>query len=92
MLKYFHDKIIENPLFQYALQMDCKEHITNIFWADVKMIMDYAHFDDVVSFDTTFETNKESRPFGVFVRFNHFRETIVFGAALMYDETFEPFK
>jgi zinc finger SWIM domain-containing protein 3 len=91
MLKYFQDKIVENPSFQYALQMDCEEQIANIFWADAKMIMDYAHFGDIVSFDTTFGTNKESRPFGVFVRFNHFRETIVFGAALMYDETFASF-
>jgi len=53
---------------------------------------DYAYFGDVVSFDTTFGTNKESRPFGVFVGFNHFRETMVFGAVLMYDETFESFK
>jgi zinc finger SWIM domain-containing protein 3 len=92
MLKYFHDKIVDNPSFHYALQMDCEEQITNIFWADAKMIMDYAHFGDVVSFDTTFGTNKESRPFGVFVGFNHFRETVVFGATLMYDETFESFK
>jgi hypothetical protein len=28
----------------------------------------------------------------VFVGFNQFRETVVFGAALMYDETFESFK
>jgi len=28
----------------------------------------------------------------VFVGFNHFRETVIFGAALMYDETFESFK
>ena len=57
MLKYFHDKIVENPSFQYALQLDCEEHITNIFWADAKMILDYAHFGDVVTFDTTFGTN-----------------------------------
>ncbi|XP_062201502.1 protein FAR1-RELATED SEQUENCE 5-like [Phragmites australis] len=92
MLMFFQDKIAENPSFQYALQMDCEEQIANIFWADAKMITDYAHFGDVVSFDTTFGTNKESRPFGVFVGFNNFRETIVFGAALMYDETFESFK
>jgi len=67
MLKYFHDKISENPSFQYALQLDCEEHITNIFWADAKMILDYAHFGDVVTFDTTFGTNKEYRPFGVFL-------------------------
>ena len=86
MLMYFQEKITENPSFQYALQMDREEQIANIFWVDAKMITDYAYFGDVVSFDTTFGTNKESRPFGVFVGFNHFRETVVFGAVLMYDE------
>ena len=92
LLKYFQDKVVENPSFQYAMQMDCDEKITNIFWADSKMIMDYAHFGDVITFDTTFGTNKEYRPFGMFVGFNQFRETVVFGAALMYDEIFESFK
>jgi len=31
MLKYFQDKISENPSFHYALQLDCEEHISNIF-------------------------------------------------------------
>jgi 5S rRNA maturation endonuclease (ribonuclease M5) len=63
-----------------------------VFWADAKMLIDYAHFGDVVTFDTTFGTNKESRSFGVFVGFNHFRETVIFGAALLYSETCESFK
>lgn len=67
----------ENPSFHYAFQYDCEEQITNIFRADAKMIIDYANFGDVVSFDTTFGTNKEYRPFGVFVGFNHFRGTII---------------
>ena len=70
MLKYFQDKISENPSFHYALQLDVEEQITNIFWADAKMPIDYAHFRDVVTFDTTFGTNKEYRPFSVFVGFN----------------------
>jgi zinc finger SWIM domain-containing protein 3 len=56
------------------------------------MLTDYAYFGDVVSFDTTFGTNRESRPFDEFVGFKHFRETVVFGAILLYDETFESFK
>jgi zinc finger SWIM domain-containing protein 3 len=92
MLRYFQEKNVENPSFQYALQMDQEEHIANIFWADAKMLTDYAYFGDVVSFDTTFGTNKESWPFGIFVGFNQFRETVVFRACLMYDETFESFK
>ena len=91
MLKYFHDKIVENLSFQYALQLDCEEHITNIFWADAKMILDYAHFGDVVTFDTTFGTNKEYRPFGVFLGLKQFRETTVFGDALLFDETEDSF-
>ena len=78
LLKYFQDKSVENPSFQYAIQMDCEEQITNIFWADTKMIVDYAHFGDVITFDTTFGTNKEYRLFGVFVGFNKLRETVVF--------------
>ena len=74
---YFQEKIAENPSFQYALQMDQEEQIANIFWADAKMLTDYAYFGDVVSFDTTFGTNKESRTFGVFVGFNHIREIVV---------------
>jgi hypothetical protein len=54
--------------------------------------MDYEQFGDVVSFDTTFGTNKEGRPFVVFVGVNHFRATIVFGGAFTYDETFKSFK
>ncbi|XP_037440187.1 protein FAR1-RELATED SEQUENCE 5-like isoform X1 [Triticum dicoccoides] len=92
MLKYFLDRTIENQSFEYAIQLDCEEQIANIFWADAKMIIDYAHFGDVVTFDTTFGTNKEYRPFGVFLGFNHFRETVVFGACLLYDETFDSFR
>ena len=88
----FRKKIAENPSFQYALQMDREEQVANIFWVDAKMLTDYAYFGDVVSFDTTFGTNKESRHFGIFVEFNHFRETVIFGVVLVYDETFESFK
>uniref|UniRef100_A0ACD5Z4V7 Uncharacterized protein n=1 Tax=Avena sativa TaxID=4498 RepID=A0ACD5Z4V7_AVESA len=91
MLKFFRDKITENPSFQYHLQLDCEEHIANIFWVDAKMLLDYAHFGDVVTFDTTFGTNKEYRPFGIFLGLNQFRETTIFGAALMFDETRDSF-
>jgi zinc finger SWIM domain-containing protein 3 len=48
LLKYFQDKVVENPLFHYAIQLDCEEQMANIFWADAKMIVDYAHFGDVI--------------------------------------------
>ena len=52
------------------------------------MVLEYTHFGDVVTFDTTFGTNKEYGPFGVFLgMLNQFRETTIFGAALLFDET-----
>ncbi|XP_028076184.1 protein FAR1-RELATED SEQUENCE 5-like [Camellia sinensis] len=71
--------------------LDNEEQITNMFWADAQMVMDYAQFGDVVIFDTTYKLNKEHRLFASFVGFNHHRETVVFGAALLYDETAETF-
>ncbi|XP_042497661.1 protein FAR1-RELATED SEQUENCE 5-like [Macadamia integrifolia] len=91
LLKYFENQSMNNPSFTYSLQLDSDEQITNIFWADPKMRIDYAQFGDVVSFDTTFCTNKEYRPFGIFAGFNHHRGVIIFGAALLYDETAESF-
>ncbi|KAK9285827.1 hypothetical protein L1049_025028 [Liquidambar formosana] len=91
MMRYFKQQQMNNPSFFYDVQFDNEEQITNIFWADARMIIDYSKFGDVVSFDTTYKINKEHRLFAVFVRFNHHRATVVFGAALMYDETAESF-
>ncbi|GMP32696.1 hypothetical protein CsSME_00006337 [Camellia sinensis var. sinensis] len=35
--------------------LDNEEQITNMFWADAQMVMDYAQFGDVVTFDTTYK-------------------------------------
>ncbi|KAL7238080.1 hypothetical protein ACSBR2_004221 [Camellia fascicularis] len=59
LLRYFQQQAIENPYFYFAFQLDVDEMITNIFWADHQMITDFGIFGDVVSFDTTFRTNKE---------------------------------
>ena len=42
----------------HAIQLDNEELITNIFWVDAKMIINYAHFGNNFGFDTTFGTNK----------------------------------
>ena len=55
------------------------------------MKLDYEYFGDVVCFDTTYKKNKEGRPFALFVGINHHKQTIIFGVALLYDETFETF-
>ena len=55
------------------------------------MIIDYSHFGDLITFNTTYSTNRDTRPLGVFLGLNYHRETVVFGGALLYDETIESF-
>ncbi|XP_027351036.1 protein FAR1-RELATED SEQUENCE 5-like [Abrus precatorius] len=72
--------------------MDAEEQITNVFWADAKMVIDYGFFGEVVSLDTTYCTNRANRPLALFSGFNHYRGVVIFGAALLYDETAESFQ
>ncbi|XP_059670996.1 protein FAR1-RELATED SEQUENCE 5-like [Cornus florida] len=84
-------RMLENPSFFHAIQLDKDDLITNIFWTNARMIIDYGHFGDIVSFDTTYKVNNVNRPFAAFVGLNHHRETVMFGGALMYDETADSF-
>ncbi|CAL1379971.1 unnamed protein product [Linum trigynum] len=56
------------------------------------MRADYKLFGDSISFDTTYRTNKAYRPLGMFVGFNHHRQTCIFGACLLYEETSASFE
>ncbi|XP_071924677.1 protein FAR1-RELATED SEQUENCE 5-like [Coffea arabica] len=85
--KYLQKMQFEDPNFLYAIQVDENDLITNIFWSDEKMKVDYANFGDVICFDTTYRKNKEGRPIVLFVGVNHHKQTTIFGVALLCDET-----
>jgi hypothetical protein len=92
LLEYLKNKQVEDPGFFYAIEIH-KENgrITNFFWADGQSIMDYKCFGDAVSFDTTFQTNKFEMPFAPLLGTNHHKQTIIFGAALLLNETISSF-
>ena len=90
--QYFQRQLLENPSFFHAYQMDIEEQMTNVFWCDANMILDYAYFGDVVSLDTTYCTNHAKRPLALFSGFNQYQGSVIFGAALLYDETSDSFK
>ncbi|KAH7655865.1 FHY3/FAR1 family protein [Dioscorea alata] len=56
------------------------------------MVIDYALFGDVVCFDTTYRINNVNRPCAPIIEVNHHKETVVFGVALLYDETAASFE
>ena len=66
LMNFFRKQARDRPGFYYDVQVDDREKIASIFWADAQMIADYGLFGDFVSFDTTYRTNKAHRPFGEF--------------------------
>ncbi|XP_059658602.1 protein FAR1-RELATED SEQUENCE 7-like [Cornus florida] len=91
LVYYFETHGCEDPSLFYSLQLDTEQIITNIFWSDCKMIIDYGQFGDVISFDTTYKVVHGNRPFAIFLGMNHHQGTAMFGAALMYNETADSF-
>ena len=87
VLIYFRKKQAENPQFFYAIQCDEKGQATNFFWVDAQSRLAYHCFRDVVSFDTTYRTNKYDMSFAPFTGVNHYLQSIQFGCALLQDET-----
>ncbi|KAJ3676892.1 hypothetical protein LUZ60_002616 [Juncus effusus] len=92
VLAYFRKKVASNPQFFYSIQMDETGAAVNFFWVDDRSRAAYHYFGDVITFDTTYRTNKYKMPFAPFTGVNHHLQSIQFGCALMQDETAESFK
>jgi zinc finger SWIM domain-containing protein 3 len=91
VLDYLEKKTSEYGKFFHSIQVYEDDLITNIFWTDSKMVVDYEIFGDVVCFDTTYRKLNDGRPFGLLVGVNNHKKTTIFGAALLYDETAKSF-
>ncbi|XVF12447.1 hypothetical protein REPUB_Repub08aG0119200 [Reevesia pubescens] len=92
LLHYFQRQHFENSSFFYAIQLDINDKVSNIFWADDNMVVDYGYFGDVVLLDTSCRTNKDFKPFVQFIGVNHHNQVVIFAAALLYDDTVESLK
>lgn len=88
-LDYFDKQSNLSPSFFSALQLDCEDKVTNFFWADSKMLIDYKAFGDVVTFYTSFGTDNASLPLGIYTGFNNHRQLVILGCTLLYGEITE---
>ncbi|XP_078441885.1 protein FAR1-RELATED SEQUENCE 9-like [Wolffia australiana] len=87
LLDYFRRRQAQNPGFFYALQVDNRSCVTNAFWADSRSRAAYAVFGDAVSLDTSYKKNKYMPPLVTFSGVNHHLQPVLFGCALLIDET-----
>ncbi|WVZ84159.1 hypothetical protein U9M48_031218 [Paspalum notatum var. saurae] len=91
-LDFFREIQLHSRNFYYAVQVDSSSRINNIFWAHASSRLSFEHFGDVVTFDTTYKTNRYNMPFGFFVGVNNHFQSVVFGCALLREETVESFE
>jgi hypothetical protein len=87
VLNYCKQKQAQNSDFFYAIQCDGEARMMNLFWVDARSRLAYQRFGDVITFDTTYKTNKYSMPFAPFTGLNHHLQSILFGCALLQDES-----
>ncbi|KAF0897626.1 hypothetical protein E2562_000358 [Oryza meyeriana var. granulata] len=87
LLGYLKKAQSEDPSFFYAVQLDKNGHTANIFWADAKARMAYYHFGDAVRFGTLCRNSKEHIPIAIFSGVNHHVQPVVFGCALIVDDS-----
>ncbi|KAM3215664.1 hypothetical protein ACQJBY_067600 [Aegilops geniculata] len=92
LLNHLQRQSLANPAFHHAVQLDVEDKVANVFWVDAKMVADYAHFGDAVAFDVVSRNSISLRHLASFVGCNSFGEPVVFGLALMYDESCESFR
>ncbi|KAJ4967136.1 hypothetical protein NE237_018985 [Protea cynaroides] len=87
LLDYLKHMHAQNPAFFYAVQGDEDQCMSNIFWADPKARTNYTYFGDTVTFDTTYRSNRYRLPFAPFTGVNHHGQPVLFGCALLINES-----
>ncbi|XP_039146884.1 protein FAR-RED IMPAIRED RESPONSE 1-like [Dioscorea cayenensis subsp. rotundata] len=88
---YFSRMQRRHSNFFYLVDMDDNGRLRNVFLADARSRAAYESFDDVISFDTTYLTNKYDMPFAPFVGVNHHGQTTLFGCGLLSKEDTESY-
>nr|XP_043616041.1 protein FAR1-RELATED SEQUENCE 5-like [Erigeron canadensis] len=88
---YFVRMQRRSPNFFYVIDIDDESRLRNVFWADARSRAAYESFGDVVTFDSTYLTNKYSMPFAPFIGVNHHGQSILLGCGLISYEDIETY-
>ncbi|XP_017416532.1 protein FAR1-RELATED SEQUENCE 5-like [Vigna angularis] len=86
LLRHFSSMKDLNNDFFYDIALDEDNKICSVFWADARTRAACEEFGDVVSFDTTYLTNKYDMPFAPFIGVNHHGNSILLGCGLLSSE------
>jgi hypothetical protein len=87
----FSDMKEKDPEFDYSVRVDGESRIRTLMWTNGRSKLQYHHFGDVITFDTTCRTNLYNIPFGLFVGVNNHFQSVIYAGVLMRDEKVETF-
>ncbi|XP_058008161.1 protein FAR1-RELATED SEQUENCE 5-like [Hevea brasiliensis] len=87
LLGFFNIMQVSDLAFYYAIQVDEEDRLSSVFWVDTRSRISYNCLSDVVAFDTTYQVNQYKMPFAPFTGVNHHKQSVLFGCALLADET-----
>ncbi|XP_057734166.1 protein FAR1-RELATED SEQUENCE 5-like [Arachis stenosperma] len=85
-ISYLLEKADFDPMTMARYSANDESRLANLFWADGICRADYQCFGDVLAFDTTYQKNKYRRPLVIFLGFNHYLQTCIFGFTLIEDK------
>eukprot|EP00268_Persea_americana_P058338 TRINITY_DN704_c2_g1_i1.p1 TRINITY_DN704_c2_g1~~TRINITY_DN704_c2_g1_i1.p1 ORF type:complete len:781 (+),score=116.72 TRINITY_DN704_c2_g1_i1:322-2664(+) len=88
--KLFAERSSKNPSLFYQMEVNKEGHL-NVFWVDGRCRASYNYFGDVITFDTTYLTNKYNMPLALFVGVNHHGQSVLLGCGLLANEATETF-
>lgn len=91
-LNYIEKIQLSKPGFCCKMEVDGEGMVRSLFWTDAKLRMDYKIYGEIICFDTTYSTNKYNMPFAPIIGINGNARTIVFGWALLKDQTADTFE
>lgn len=92
VMQWFSKMQAENPMFYYTFDLEEKDKVKNIFWANADNRRYYEEYGEFISFDTTYNTNRYNMKFAPFVGVTGHGDNCLFGCAFLKDETAETFE
>lgn len=87
VLDYVKRMQAEDPAFFYAMQFVDGHPVGNVFWSDARARMAYRDFGDAVFLDDYCKRSKYEFPLVTFTGLNHHCQPILFGCAVIRDDS-----
>ncbi|KAM0877831.1 hypothetical protein ACQ4PT_035224 [Festuca glaucescens] len=90
-MAYFEDLKSRDKDFYYRYKLDDEDHVQYLFWVDSAARKAYKNYNDCISFDATYMTNKYKMPFAPFIGINNHGQSIQLGYGFLKNELSESY-